>query len=271
MMFKREQSYKSGFTLVELLVVISIIAVLLSVLLPALNKARESARAAACCSNCNHIGLAFNLFANDNNGRLPDTYDYTGTLDQVWVATLLPYFSQKYTPDPTKENKIPFYTCLSRRVTVKIQYGVGSPMNINPMDYGVNYGGCYGVFQAAHWPGHADSHSLKIAQIKKPAEIFGLMDSAPFYYKPGNAWYSQFLIYAAYLPEVPQGLPEWRLTFDWDGDGILDSSRNVYGVWNLPYNGTGMRHQKGTNMLFMDGHSSKITAKEWTLKQHWVW
>lgn len=66
-----------GFTLVELLVVISIIALLLSVLMPSLSKARESARAVKCKANLRQLDVGAKLYAEDYNGRLPSAREYS--------------------------------------------------------------------------------------------------------------------------------------------------------------------------------------------------
>lgn len=65
---------KSGFTLVELLVVISIIAILLAVLMPALSKAKEQARTVVCRSNIKQIILGANLWAQANDDWCPGTH-----------------------------------------------------------------------------------------------------------------------------------------------------------------------------------------------------
>jgi prepilin-type N-terminal cleavage/methylation domain-containing protein/prepilin-type processing-associated H-X9-DG protein len=62
---------RTGFTLVELLVVIGIIALLISMLLPSLNKAREQAKRTACLSNLKQAGHALIMYAGANNGKLP--------------------------------------------------------------------------------------------------------------------------------------------------------------------------------------------------------
>ncbi|HEV2453353.1 MAG TPA: prepilin-type N-terminal cleavage/methylation domain-containing protein [Verrucomicrobiae bacterium] len=60
-----------GFTLIELLIVIAIIAILGAILLPVLNKAEERAKQAQCLSNLRQWGMAFQIYATDNNSGLP--------------------------------------------------------------------------------------------------------------------------------------------------------------------------------------------------------
>ncbi len=68
---------RSGFTLVELLVVIGIIAVLIGVLLPALSRARQQSQAVACLSNMRQLGQGLVLFAGEHKGYLPKAW-YNG-------------------------------------------------------------------------------------------------------------------------------------------------------------------------------------------------
>ncbi len=59
---------RGAFTLVELLVVISVIALLIAILLPSLNGAREQARSVKCLANQKEISNAMNVFAGSHNG-----------------------------------------------------------------------------------------------------------------------------------------------------------------------------------------------------------
>ncbi len=62
---------RSGFTLVELLVVIGIIALLISILLPTLGKAREASVKAKCLSNLKQIATMLRVYAADNKDACP--------------------------------------------------------------------------------------------------------------------------------------------------------------------------------------------------------
>ena len=80
----------TGFTLVELLIVIAIIAILASMILPALRSALDKARAISCTSNHKQLGTAAFLYVDDNKGYLPpEKMKLSDTVDGARWATIL--------------------------------------------------------------------------------------------------------------------------------------------------------------------------------------
>ena len=64
-----------AFTLIEVLVVISIIALLVAILLPALNGARIQAKLVSCLSNNRQLGLGMQMYIADSQGIIPPARD----------------------------------------------------------------------------------------------------------------------------------------------------------------------------------------------------
>ncbi len=64
-----------AFTLIELLVVIAIIGVLAALLLPVLGQGKIRARATACLSNLHQVGVALQMYVDENANRMPILYD----------------------------------------------------------------------------------------------------------------------------------------------------------------------------------------------------
>ncbi len=153
-----------GFTLVELLVVISIIALLLSILMPSLNVARKQAQTLICGTRQKDLGLAFNLYVGDNNQELPASLQYdppnSGKYGR-WVTKLAPYYSQA--KNALKESGgrfagvyIDMYRCPTQEKKYSVDDAVGT--------YGYNM---YLTFQDYH----KEYNWRKIENFIRPGEV----------------------------------------------------------------------------------------------------
>ena len=87
-----------GFTIIEMLVVIAILSLLLSITAPVVRRAKEAGRRVVCMSNVGQLGLAWDLYATENDDRIcsamthfndpvkSQQYGLSGNTLNNWVA-----------------------------------------------------------------------------------------------------------------------------------------------------------------------------------------
>ena len=188
---------RSGFTLVELLVVLGIIGVLASLLLPALARARAKARAIACLSQVRQLNLALLLYAGDNNDRL--VYNLGGVrgfrvapelMELNWVNNVLSWeldpdntnlaFIAKSPLGPWLGQSTAVFVCPADHVLSAIQRGAGwsrrvRSYSLNAMvgDAGPNVLAGQNVLN----PGYRQF--LRLGDVPQPAATFSFLDEHP--------------------------------------------------------------------------------------------
>lgn len=165
-------STRSGFTLVELLVVITIIGILIALLLPAVQAAREAARRMQCQNNLKQLGLG-GLNHEASMGYFPTGgwgWYWVGDPDRGagigqpggWTYNVLPFIEQQSLHDlgagssnnATRARQagtpLAVFNCPSRRAAILYPYTAGVPHNSDPLslvargDYAVNSAGSQG-------------------------------------------------------------------------------------------------------------------------------
>jgi prepilin-type N-terminal cleavage/methylation domain-containing protein/prepilin-type processing-associated H-X9-DG protein len=215
-----ETSNRHGFSLIELLVVISIIAVLAALLLPAISIVRETAVSVSCSNNLRQLGMGSLAYANENDGMLMDrtlSGNWNGIVTEAWG----PYIAVNYL-----DTILPTITGapLPRILACPSANGRWDQSNeAHPSDYGFNNGIAATLFDAP--------------SFKKTNNIAGI--------KPIGR-----TAIAADMWEYGTGLPiKGRLGIGAGGPPTSDF-----------FETTGFRHKRRANFVFYDGHTESLPA-----------
>jgi prepilin-type N-terminal cleavage/methylation domain-containing protein/prepilin-type processing-associated H-X9-DG protein len=224
-----------AFTLVELLVVISIIAVLIALLLPALAAARQAALSVGCLSNLQQCGLAITMYENDFNDNIPQAW-----CQKAGATAALPWFDFYNGTVETGADYLPANSMVWHCPVDPSKSGTqgGYAMCTDGSNAGTNLErpyqpGSYLITTNPYW---ADFYGIRVPGIVDPTHYVFLVDSASE--NGGNG--SQPL---DPIPPVQGGGVFFRTEQLWAGG-------QVTGVW--------MAHGDHANALFADGHAAGL-------------
>jgi molybdate transport system regulatory protein len=192
--FSRQVGCRRGFSLIELLVVISIMALLVAAALPAMGRARSLARQTVCQNRLRQWGLAFAAYAAENSGYYPhaDGRDRCGDEEPFtpegradywfgWVDALAPLVAEKPWREHTRgayPNVKTLFQCPSARLASESSYSY-KPLRNGFFSYAMNScleldDNCWAPYGQ---PGGNDMPSfLNTARIRTPGRVILLFD-----------------------------------------------------------------------------------------------
>ncbi|HEY3333328.1 MAG TPA: DUF1559 domain-containing protein [Capsulimonadaceae bacterium] len=129
---------KKAFTLIELLIVISIIAILAAILFPVFMSAREKARQSTCASNEKQLGIAFLQYIQDYDDMFPTNIGASITPSGTgWAGTIYPYVkstSAFMCPDDNSKYPDAAYNAYGSQV---VSYSFNSNVGAPPGPYSI--------------------------------------------------------------------------------------------------------------------------------------
>jgi prepilin-type processing-associated H-X9-DG protein/prepilin-type N-terminal cleavage/methylation domain-containing protein len=220
---RQKTTFSIAFTLVELLVVISIIGLLAGLAVPAINGGLKSAKAGACLSNLHQIGVATMAFAADNSFKLPNAG--SGTSD-MWATQLATFISTG-----TKSKKS-IFVCPGSEKTV--QEATGNDVAVT-----------YGVHNGLMPKGGTASN---ISSVVRSTEVILAGDVCQ---NPGNKGWSPFCIEQPSIISSQSGGRGGSTDLNSPISFGTDSD-NGNNPW-LRY-----RHSGKVNVVMCDGHAEAI-------------
>ena len=209
--------HRAAFTLTEMLVVIAIIAVLAAVLVTVTGKIRQSANSTKCAGGMRQIGIAMISHASENNGRLPAARaeDPNGGPGKVWFEAILPHLGET-----AFDTRMPDQTLICP-VWLDIwqkQFSSAAPSDWRRAGYGMSY----------------------------------VMAGSPT--KGGPNWAK--VDYAVRLSEIPDPGRTIMVAEENGWNWGLHAQNYANSTYFKEQSGEqrGLRHGKGANYLFVDGH-----------------